>query len=289
MASVTVIVPAYNEVDVVEKTLRDLAAALQADTDNDYHIIAVDDGSTDGTGDALAPLAGELGITVLANDANLGYGASIKRGLAESEGDVVVTFDADGQHRADDVPQLVRALDGHDAAIGARSGIQGCPLWRVPGRWLLARLVDWLCGRRIPDFNCGLRAVRRDTLARIQRLCSDAFSFSATSTMALYGTKARITFVPIEVADRTGRSSVSAVTGVQALVLALRSIMVFNPLRVFLPLAGVLGLLGLGFLVHGLATSNITDVCILLMLSALQLLLIGLVADQVALIRREGR
>ncbi len=287
MASVTIIVPAYNEEEVVEKTLRELRQALEGDKDNTYRITVVDDGSTDGTGPTLDQLKQELDLTVIHSPENQGYGASLKRGLSDCQDDFLCTFDADGQHDPNDIPRMISEMGNYDAVIGARTRAQGSPMWRLPGKWVLARLVNYLCDRKIPDFNCGLRCFKRQVLESIRHLCSDRFSFSTTSTMALYGNNANVKFVPIEVRKRVGKSTVSPRTGAEAFLLMLTLIMVFRPLRVFFPITAIVGVVGAGFLVYGLVISNISDVCVLLLISSLQFFLIGLLADQVARIRKE--
>ncbi len=287
MASVTVVVPAYNEEDAVEETLRGLVKTLADDSENAYHVVVVNDGSADRTGAILESLADELSIEVIHSPENQGYGSSLKRGFANRDTDYLFSFDADGQHAAQDVPPMVRELADYDAVIGMRPGLKGSPIWRAPGKWLLGQLVNYLCRRKIPDFNCGLRGFRRETLESIQHLCADGFSFSATSTMALYSTHANVKFVGVHVSTRSGKSSVSVGTGMQTFLLILSSMMRFGPLRIFLPVAATIGLLGFAFLIYGIIIRNISDVCVLLMLTGLQLFLIGLMADQIANLRKE--
>jgi len=287
MASVTVVIPAYNEESAVEQTLRDLKEILEADREHAYHVVVVNDGSSDGTGEILDRIKDELDVEVIHSPQNQGYGASLKRGFAHRDSDYLFSFDADGQHAAGDIPKLVPELERYDAVIGMRRGLKGSPIWRTPGKWVLGRLVNFLCRRKIPDFNCGLRGFRRETLEGIEHLCADGFSFSATSTMALHSTHANVAFVPVEVRARSGKSTVSVRTGFATLMLILNSMMRFEPLRIFMPVALTVGFLGFGFLVYGVIISNISDVCLLLMLTGLQLFLIGLVADQIANLRKE--
>lgn len=287
MASVTVVVPAFNEEDAVEQTLRELTQTLRDHGENDYRVVVVDDGSTDGTGRILDRLREELKIEVIHSPENQGYGSSLKRGFAGRKSDYLVSFDADGQHVASDVPAMIGLLGSYDAVIGMRAEMKGSPIWRAPGKWSLGKLVNYLCQRRIPDFNCGLRGFRRETLESIVHLCADGFSFSATSTMALHSMHANVKFLAVQVRERIGRSSVTMRTGMETLLLILTSVMRFRPLRIFLPVAAIMGLVGFGFLVYGVIIRNISDVCVLLMVMGVQFFLIGLVADQVAHLRKE--
>ncbi len=287
MASVTVVVPAFNEEEAVERTLPSLTQTLARDTTHTYHDVVVNDRSTDQTPGILDRLKDELNIEVIHSPENQGYGASLKRAFAGRTTDYFFSFDADGQHDATDIPAMVPILATYDAVIGLRPGFRGSPIWRQPGKWVLARLVNYLCGKKIPDFNCGLRGFRRSALESIVHLCADGFSFSATSTMALHSIHANVSFFPIHIHDRVGKSTVTVSTGMQTLLLIFTSVMRFGPMRIFLPLSLGIGFLGFAFLVYGLVISNISDVCVLLMLTGLQLFLIGLVADQIAHLRKE--
>src|SRR5437868_6337270 len=101
-ASVWVVIAAYNEAVVIESVVREVAQS-------GYHVLVIDDGSKDGTRD-LAVMAG---ARVLTHPVNLGQGAALQTGITfglQQGASFIVTFDADGQHRADDIPRLVEAL-----------------------------------------------------------------------------------------------------------------------------------------------------------------------------------
>jgi glycosyltransferase involved in cell wall biosynthesis len=143
MGEPTVVVPAYNEADRIEEPLEALVER--------YPVVVVDDGSTDDT----AAVAERTGATVVRQPENKGYIAALKRGFQEASSNIVVTFDADGEHRPSDIQRLVRPIndDDLDLVLGARSTIP-----RPSERFLntLTRLrVD------VSDSGTGLRALRR--------------------------------------------------------------------------------------------------------------------------------
>ncbi|MFB6300999.1 MAG: glycosyltransferase family 2 protein [Halobacteriales archaeon] len=142
--SVTVVVPAYNEDNRIGATVRELTEA--------YQVLVVDDGSTDDT----AAVARAAGAEVSRQESNRGYIAALKRGFTEADGDVIVTYDADGEHRPADVERLLEPLrrDELDLVIGARD--------RIPRP--SERLLNWLAQRRVnvSDTGSGLRALRRE-------------------------------------------------------------------------------------------------------------------------------
>src|SRR5690606_13025682 len=121
------------------------------------------------------------------------------------------------------------------------------PLWRMPGKWFLTHLAQILIERKIPDLNSGLRIVRRDVALRYIRICPNGFSFSTTITMALMSRGYGVEFVPIQVERRVGKSTVSARTGFQTILLVVRLATLFNPLRIFLPASFIATLIGLAW------------------------------------------
>jgi len=145
-----VVVPAYNEAGRIGDTV--------ASVPDRYPVLVVDDGSTDGT----AAAARRAGATVVELPENRGYLAALKRGFRESIADVVVTFDADGEHRPADIDRLVEPVlaDRFDLVLGARSRIPR-PSERLLNR--LARLrVD------ATDTGTGFRAIRGSLAARLR-------------------------------------------------------------------------------------------------------------------------
>lgn len=192
---VSVVIPAFDE----EQGIGAVLAALRAECGDPVNeTLVVDDGSRDGT----AGVAVSAGARVLANGANRGYDGSLKRGILEAAGEIVVTMDADGQRRAADLRRLVEAAAEADMVVGQRTRLLHSPLWRMPGKWLVTAMASYLCGREIPDLNRGLRAMRRDVVRRYLHVRPAGFSFSTTLTMAMLTRGQRVAFVPIEVEDR---------------------------------------------------------------------------------------
>jgi glycosyltransferase involved in cell wall biosynthesis len=281
---ITIVIPAHNE----EKAIGEVLARFREHRHPAIaEVIVVDDGSTDRT----AEIAEQNGARVVRHPRNRGYGAALKTGIRQVQSEYILTMDADGQHRAEDVQTLCEAVSGEhppDAVIGNRTRLIHSPLWRMPGKWMLKLLARVLTQRKIPDLNCGLRVVRREVLSRYLHLCPSGFSFSTTITVALLARGYSVDFVPIEVERRVGKSMVSIGTGFQTIMLVLRLASLFNPLRVFLPLA--LGLITFGtvwtipYLVHG---QGVTVMSMLSIVTGVILFGMGLICDQVAQLRLE--
>jgi glycosyltransferase involved in cell wall biosynthesis len=281
---VSVVIPAHNEEAGLGAVLEELR---QAAPEVVSEIIVVDDGSTDGT----AALAAAAGVRVIRHASNRGYGAALKSGIAAATGDYVLTMDADGQHRLEDVASLcdaIAAVPRPECIIGHRTKLLHSPLWRMPGKWFLTRLAQILTQRRIPDLNSGLRLIRRDVAMRYVRLCPQGFSFSTTITMALLSRGYSVEFIPIEVQARKGKSTVTMVTGFDTILLVIRLATLFNPLRLFLPLSFVFTLAGIAWgIPHMIARHGVTVASMLLIMTGILLFALGLICDQVAQLRLE--
>ncbi len=283
---ISIVIPAYNEAISLPQTVQKLGKVL-GETPHEKEIIVVNDGSTDDTTNALAKLSG---VRAVHHSRNRGYGASLKTGSRKATGDVVIFFDADGQHDPADVLRLIEAMNNADMVVGARQGVFHTNFWRVPGKWLLGKMANYLSRQKIPDLNSGLRATRRDVLLRYLHLCPDKFSFTTTLTMALFAEGHEVVYVPIRVQPRSssGRSTVNITTGFETILLLLRLITLFNPIRVFLPTSFALLMFGVGwssvylFQRRGLSVGGA-----LLIMTALLVFFVGLIADHVAAIRRE--
>ncbi|MFP4056842.1 MAG: glycosyltransferase family 2 protein [Candidatus Brocadiia bacterium] len=277
---VTVIIPALNEAEAIGQVVRELRQRYP-----EYEVLVVDDGSTDDTGE----IARQAGARVVRHDWNKGYGAGLRTGCREARGEVVCFFDADGQHHAEDVGRLVAEVGDYDMVVGARTRDCHAPWRRRPGKLVLRWFANFLAGMRIPDLNSGLRAFKREVLLKYLHLMPSGFSFSTTSTFAMLKSDRPVKWVPITVERRVGTSSVSQVRhGLQVLLLMLRLTTLFEPLKVFLPVSGLLVALGLCFFaVYASQGVGLTDATVMLVVSGVIVFMMGLVIDQVAAIRRE--
>jgi glycosyltransferase involved in cell wall biosynthesis len=283
-APLSVVVPCFNEESNIPAVIAGIDECLRS-SGLEPEIIVVDDGSTDRTADLLSECPTPLKI--IRHRFNRGYGASLKVGIKAASHEYVLVVDADGQHPPRSCLELLNQCDGYDMVIGARRG-QGSHHWRMPGKLLLRVVAQLLAGTRIPDINSGLRLIRRSEACRCMHLCSDEFSFSTSITLAFLSLRLSVKFVPVGVRARVGgKSRVKLSTGFSALMLVLRIIGTFNPLRIFMPPAILSLVAGLILLIQGLLQSNVGDVAILCLLGSMILFCFGLLADQMSLLRRE--
>ncbi len=284
----SVIIPAYNEERAIAQTIEDLKQELNK-LDLNYEIIVVNDSSTDKTKEILEKIEG---IKLINHPFNRGYGASLKTGIEKAQFDNLLFFDADGQHKAEYISEMIKYVDDFDMITGARQGYKG-PLIRQPGKRLLLWLANYLSQQKIPDLNCGLRIVKKEPILKFIHLLCDGLSFSTTTTLLFTTEGLSIKYVPITINKRReGKSKVRPRHALDAFIIILRTILLSSPLRIFLPITGLLIILGITSFVIDIIQSyrvslNISDATIFLLISSLLIFFFGLLADQIAAIRKE--
>lgn len=280
--AVSVVIPAFNEGPYVAGQIRAVEEVLRQ-TGWAFEIIVVDDGSEDETGDqALAE-----GVRVLQNRRNRGYGASLMRGATAARYEWILIIDADGTYPASAIPDLLAQADTHEMVIGARvNQKREIPLVRRPAKWFLTRLASYLTRQRVPDLNSGLRLIRRELIDTYRYLLPTGFSFTTTITLAASSNDHEVAYVSIDYHARLGRSKIRPRHAFDFLLLVVRTIVFFNPLRVFIPLGTLMAAVGLTKLVYDLTSQNISDGALLGLLGAMVVWAVGLLADQNARIAR---
>jgi polyisoprenyl-phosphate glycosyltransferase len=233
---ISVVIPALNEERGIGASVTNIAGVLTAAKLLPFEIIVVDDGSTDGTGNA----ATEAGAKIVRHPHNAGYGRSLKTGIDAATYDTIAICDADGTYPAAAIPELVRLYnEGFDMAVGQRHG----PHYResalkMPLRALLRFLVEWTAGRRIPDINSGLRVFSRTTVMKYFPHLCDTFSFTTSMTLAYMMTSRFVTYHKIDYLERTGSSKVRLFRdSLKTLQYIVEAIVYYNPLKIFLLLS----------------------------------------------------
>ena len=281
-SSVSVVIPAFEEasaVGVVVQSLRAVATWRE--------VLVIDDGSTDET----ATVASAAGAQVVRHPYNKGNGAAIKTGIRHASGEYVLIVDADGQHTAADALRLVAFLGEYDLVVGTRAGsTQQASTARHMGNNALNWVASYLTGRDIPDLTSGLRAARTSGLREFLHLLPNGFSTPTTTTLSFVKAGYSVRFEPITVGARLGKSKIKLVSdGARFLMILLKVITIFSPLRIFLPIAGAFFALGATYAIWTTITRHdITDSSVLLLVLAVVIFLVGLVSEQIATMRSEG-
>ena len=289
----SIIIPALNEQAAVAEVIKKVRAVMDQ-VALPYEVIVVDDGSTDQT----SSVAYNAGANVLCHVKNLGYGAALKTGIRAANYENIVITDADGTYPVERIPDMLKELEDADMVVGSRTGQHvKVPLLRRPARWFLRRLASYITGEHIPDLNSGLRAFRRQSVLQYFSLLSDKFSFTTTVTVAMLCDNYLVKYIPIDYYQRVGQSKIVPWDFVNFTTLTVRLAMLFHPLKIFVPLAGVLFLLGTGKFLFDivmvyqkvqevsfalLTHSIVSTTAVILFLSGLQCLLMGMVSDSLA-------
>ena len=274
----SVVIPAYNEEGAIRQTVADVEAAL-AGLDGGFEIVIVNDGSSDGTGRE----AEASGARVINQPENCGYGAALKRGIAAGDSDFVAILDADGTYPATYLPEMLELAESADMVVGDRgAAMTNVPWVRKPAKMMLNGLARYLARRDIPDLNSGLRVFKRESLVRFVPLLPSGFSFTTTITLCMLCSELRVVYIPIDYGKRIGRSKIRPVDFFTFILLVVRAIVLFNPLRVFLPLGGVIFALGLVKLFYDIVIGNLSESAVLAFLAAIMIWSLGLIADMLA-------
>ncbi|NWG47208.1 MAG: glycosyltransferase family 2 protein [Alphaproteobacteria bacterium] len=276
--ALSVVVPAFNEEGAVRNTIQDIEAALKP-LGIPFEIIVVDDGSTDAT----AAEARRTSARVLANGVNSGYGASLKRGVKEAVHDYVAIIDADGTYPPHYLPAMLEMARGADMIVGDRgAAMRNVPLIRRPAKFLLNSLANFLAQRKINDLNSGLRVFRREELVPFLPLLPANFSFTTTITLCMMCYGKRVVYTPIEYGRRIGSSKIRPMDFFNFILLVVRITTLFNPLRVFLPLGGILFVLGWLKLAYDITQWNLSETAVFAFLASIMVWSLGLIADMIS-------
>lgn len=276
----TVIIPAYNE----EEPIRTLLASL-ADTVPNAEVLVVDDGSTDKT----AEVAKESGARVVSHAYNIGNGAAVKTGLRNATRRYVVLMDADGQHRASDIMNLVRPLDTYNMVVGERpaSGQAGWHRWLANS--IYNGLASYVTEFDVRDLTSGFRAMRTTEARRYLEILPNTFSYPTTLTLAYLRSGLTLRYETIDIRQRVGTSKIRLwKDGTRFLLILAKITTLFAPFRVFLPVSVAFFLTGLSYYAYTFITAHrFTNMAALLLSTSVIIFMLGLVSEQIALMRSE--
>ena len=278
----SVVIPCYNEAKGVVRSLDEIFDVLSKRSD--FEIISINDGSIDNTLGILNEYASQKPqVHIINNKLNLGYGASLKKGIKQAKGEIILITDADCTYPASEIPLLLEKLDAVDMAVGARTGnnVQ-IPLVRRPAKWALLKYARWMARADIKDLNSGLRAFRKKDALRFFPLLPDGFSFTSTITLAMHVNGMQVSYHPIDYNKRIGKSSIRPIRDTLAFFsLVLRTTMYFRPLQIFGTLSGILMTCAIGVGVIGkVYLGEVPDVATMSLVSTSLIFLgLGLIGD----------
>ncbi|MBE2223926.1 MAG: glycosyltransferase family 2 protein [Anaerolineae bacterium] len=260
MATLSVVIPAYNEEDGIAEichrvlNVRDELHKVGID---DLELIVVDDGSSDRTVEIAESIDG---VGLIRHKQNRGYGGALKTGFSLSRGELIGFMDADGTYPPEYYPALCKeALGGYELVIGSRMAGAGSemPKTRLLGNFFFANLLSLIGNQRITDSASGMRVFHREILERIYPLPDGLNLTPVMSTRAVHE-KIKMIEVPIPYSERLGRSKLSVVhDGRIFLQSMVWTALTYNPVRILgiisLVLLGLASLIGLGLVIARLS------------------------------------
>ena len=274
---ISVVIPAYNEEGGLADVVNGLRATMSG-TSHPFEIIVVDDGSKDRT----LEVARGLGVTVLTHPVNRGYGSALKTGIRAASGEHILICDGDGTYPPESIPGLLAHAAGNDMVVAARTGESvEIPIFRRLAKGILRRLAIYLSEAHIPDLNSGLRVFRKEAAMSYFAILPSGFSFTTTITLAMLCNEGSVVYIPINYAKRRGRSKIRPLRDtMNFLILIMRTILYFNPLRIFLPVSLLIGTLFAVSLAYDIIVlKDLTEKTLIFLFGAIQLMAIGVIAD----------
>jgi len=284
----SIVLPIFEEEAEIGALITGIIDTLSSEAES-FEVIAVDDGSKDRTADVLRDLAERYPgrLRVARHLRNMGNGAALRTGIRVARGEIVVTMDADGQHSPGDIFRLTSLIPPNDLVIGARTiGYEGS-LHRGAANTFFNWFASWLSRTKVEDLTSGFRALRRSIVLHFLPLFPFGFSAPTTVTLAFLKAGYNVAFLPIKVAQRaSGKSKIRLWRdGTRFVTIILRMIMLYDPLRIFLPTGVILAFLGLLAWVAGVLNAGrllLPNASILLFTGAIMTWLLGLIADQIS-------
>lgn len=271
----SIILPAKNEAACLGDLLPRIRQQLP-----EAELLVVDDGSDDATPE----IARTCGAHVISHPYSLGNGAAVKTGARAAKGDILVFMDADGQHDPADIPRLLATLNqGYDMVVGARGHGSQANWGRGLANRVYNRLASYMTGQHIEDLTSGFRAVRAERFRAFLYLLPNGFSYPTTITMAFFRAGYGVAYESIHAAKRIGKSHIDPLKdGLRFLLIIFRVGTLYSPLKLFVPVAALHALVGIGYYVYTYAIqSRISLATLFLLISGVMIFLIGLVSEQI--------
>ena len=273
--SLSIVIPAKNEAENLKRFLPRLLAVVV-----DAEVIVVNDGSTDDT----LSICEQHDVTVVTHPYSKGNGAAIKMGARTAKGEVIVFMDGDGQHKPEDISQMLEKLaTGYDMAVGARDKQSQADSFRAIASSVYNWLSSAITGHKILDLTSGFGAVKADKFKEFLYLLPNGFSYPTTSTMAFFRAGYSVGYMPIQTEQRLGESHISLLKdGIRFLLIIFKVGTLYSPLKIFLPIAvGFFGIGVINYIYTYTTQSTFTNMSAVLLMTGIIIFLFGLVSEQV--------
>lgn len=271
----SIIIPAKNEAESLAILIPELQSLYAT-----AELVVVNDGSTDDT----QKICEECDVTVVNHPYSRGNGAAIKSGARAAKGDTFVFMDADGQHRPQDIEQLLtRYNEGYDMVVGARGSESQASKARHLGNGLYNRVASYMTGQKIVDLTSGFRVVNAEKFKQFLYLLPNGFSYPTTITMAFFRAGYGVAYEPIIAPERIGKSHINLVKdGMRFFLIIFKIGTLYSPMKLFFPSSLVFFLTGLIYYIYTFFTDGrFTNMGVLLFSTSILIFLLGLISEQI--------
>lgn len=286
--SLTIVIPAYNEDESLPAVLADLKSFA---TENGFKLIIVNDGSTDNTKAVINEFIDNNIISVAHHKLNRGYGRAIKTGIRLATTSYVITVDADGQHRTEDILNLYNTIKETDAdlVVGGRFDQKNASYMRGIGKTVIRLFVKVMIRVSVYDINSGMKIYRTELARKYVRLAPDTMAFSDIMTITFVYFGCYVLERPIKINARiAGRSTINYKTAMDTIKEIVFIATVFSPYKFFsflsvLILSATL-LWGLPFILagKGFTSGTVSGILVAVLLWSL-----GVIAHLISGIRKD--
>lgn len=278
---ISIIIPVFNEAEKLLELLNSIHALQLRSSE----VIVIDDGSTDGSADVA--MIGRA--NVIRHPYNIGNGAAIKTGIRTARGRLLVLMDGDGQHKPQDISRLLAESRDHHMVVGARGKGSKLRFHRYIANVVYNILASYVTRFRVKDLTSGFRVLSRSDALRFIDLLPNTFSYPTTLTLAFLRSGLTVKYVPIQTLYRAGQSKISLITdGIRFLLIITKIATLFSPFRIFLPVSLFFFLSGLANYAYTYLTqSRFTNMSVFLLTTAVIVFMLGLISEQIALLRME--
>ena len=287
-SQLTIIIPAYNEAASLPQLLHELLPFAQL---KNFKVIIVNDGSKDDT-QAVLERSTTLSenISIINHKVNRGYGGALKSGINKARTQYCITIDADGQHSLSDIDRLLKTITetNADLVIGSRKGNSESGYYREFGKTILRRVAKLLMPLNIYDINSGIKIYDTKLAQKYIQICPDSMAFSDVITLTFVYQRNLVLEIPVKINQRkAGKSTIGLRTAFETLIEIINIVVLFNPMRIFLPLSFIFILVSIIWEIPiFLRGYGISIGALLGFMTGIIFFLLGLIAEQLGNIRR---
>ena len=287
-SQLTIIIPAYNEAASLPQLLHELLPFAQL---KNFKVIIVNDGSKDDT-QAVLERSTTLSenISIINHKVNRGYGGALKSGINKARTQYCITIDADGQHSLSDIDKLLNTITetNADLVIGSRKGNSESGYYREFGKTILRRVAKLLMPLKIYDINSGIKIYDTKLAQKYIQICPDSMAFSDVIALTFVYQRNLVLEIPVKINQRkAGKSTIGMRTALETLIEIINIVVLFNPMRIFLPLSFIFILTSIIWEIPiFLRGQGVSIGALLGFMTGIIFFLLGLIAEQLGNIRR---